>query len=482
MVSAVAALALACLVSAFTTPFVRAWALRRGVVDEPGGRRVHAEVTPRLGGVALLVGFFAPMAVFAGYGTEAMNNFMSRSPGELLGLIGGAVVVAGVGAVDDVRGVGPWPKLGAQAVAAAIAYFAGFRIEAVGIPGFGSLELGYFAAPVTFLWFLGITNALNLIDGLDGLAAGIALIASVANFVIAFSNGAFVVALLSASLAGSLLGFLRYNFNPAKIFMGDSGSMFLGFVLAATSIRGATTKSSTAVAILAPMVALGVPIFDTMLAMIRRTLAKQSLFAADRGHIHHRLLDLGLTHRRVVLVLYLSSIVLALAAVGIAFGRSWELGASLVLVGGVLFILVRLAGAVQRANRPLAGPAEHAAALEALRRRSERALGALRGCNEVSDIQRILAGLASDRRLLRQAELRPRARGEALRGVGAAELRYPLGTGSDQLHALEIKLNPHLAPLSDEARVILARVAEACEEALERAHVRTSHPELVAAG
>jgi hypothetical protein len=147
--------------------------------------------------------------------------------------------------------------------------------------------------------------------------------------------------MLSACLCGSLLGFLRYNFNPATIFLGDSGSMFLGFALAATALEGAATKSSTAIAILVPIIALGLPIVDTMLAMVRRTLTRRSIFAADRGHIHHRLLDLGITHRRVVLMLYGLSIALALAAMGIAFGRSWQVGAALVVVGVLVAVIVR---------------------------------------------------------------------------------------------------------------------------------------------
>ena len=359
MISAVAALILAALVTTVLTPRVRAMALSMGVVDAPGGRRVHKEVTPRLGGVAVIAGFFAPLALFAVVKTAAMQNLLGQ-PDLVIGLVLGSLVVCGVGAIDDVRSLGPWAKLAAQAVAAVIGYAFGYRIEAINIPTIGVVDMGVMALPITVLWFLAITNALNLIDGLDGLASGIALFATASNLVIAHYNDSHVVVLLSAALAGSLFGYLRYNFNPATIFLGDSGSMFLGFTLAATSLAGAMTKSSTAIAILAPMLALGVPIMDMLLAMVRRTLAKQSIFSADRGHIHHKLLDLGLTTRSVVLTLYGISLSLAVVAVAIAFGRSWHVGASLTVFGLLLFGIVRNVRHLQRQVKALA--AEQSAA------------------------------------------------------------------------------------------------------------------------
>lgn len=340
MISAIAALVIACLVTTVLTPRVRRFAVSMGVVDQPGGRHVHEYTTPRLGGVAVIVGFFVPLAGFAVVKTNAMLGFLEHG-NLVIGLLLGSAVVGVVGAVDDVRSLGPWAKLGAQTVAAVIAYQFGYRIEAVNVPLFGDIHMGVLALPVTVFWFLAITNAINLIDGLDGLASGIALFATATNLAISYVNGSHVVVLLSASLAGALLGFLRFNFNPAIIFLGDSGSMFLGFVLAATSVAGATTKSSTAIAILSPIIALGIPIMDTLLAMVRRTLAHQSIFAADRKHIHHKLLDLGFTHRRVVLLLYGMSVALAVAAMAVAFGRSAFVGAALLIAGVVLIIVVR---------------------------------------------------------------------------------------------------------------------------------------------
>ena len=340
MISAGLALVLSFVVTLSLTPWVRRFALSRGVIDEPGGRRVNQQATPRLGGISVIIGFFVPLALFAHAKTALMHDFLIQ-PKLVLGLVLGSLVVGLVGAIDDLRGLGPAPKLAAQLVGACIAYAFGYRIEVVSAPFLGELSLGVLGPLATVLWFLAITNALNLIDGLDGLAGGIAFFTCAANLAWGLLNNSPVVMLLSTSLAGALLGFLRYNFYPASIFLGDSGSMFLGFVLAATSIAGATTKSSTAIAILAPIIALGVPILDTLLAMVRRTVARRSIFAADRGHIHHRLLDLGLTHRHVVLLLHGSSILLAAAATGVTFGRSWQSGAALALAGSVLFALVR---------------------------------------------------------------------------------------------------------------------------------------------
>jgi len=340
VVSACLALLISCIVTLWLTPLVRGWAIARGVVDEPGGRRINQRIIPRLCGIAVIVGFFVPLALLAIAKTALMQSLLTNVH-LALGLVLGGLLVGVVGAVDDMRGLGPWTKLCAQLLGACVAYTFGYRIDAVNVPLLGELNMGYAGPLVTVGWFLAITNAINLIDGLDGLAGGISFFATVTNLCLALANQSHIVVLLSSSLGGALLGFLRYNWYPASIFLGDAGSMFLGFVLAATSIAGATTKSTTAVAIFAPMIALGVPITDTLFAMVRRKLARKPIFSADRGHIHHRLLDLGLTHRNVVIVLYVTSIVLATAALGVAFGRSWHIGAALAIAFAVLMGLVR---------------------------------------------------------------------------------------------------------------------------------------------
>jgi len=231
--------------------------------------------------------------------SEAYLSDMWHVAGLFLGA--GATVLLGL--ADDLRNLSAKFKFAAQAIIAVSVYFMGYQIGDVSLPFDVVISLGWLSLPVTVLWIVGVMNAINLIDGLDGLASGVSLFAVTTLFVLSLLSGNVVVGLTAASLGGALLGFLRYNFNPASIFMGDSGSLFLGFVLAVTAISG-SAKSSTLVALMIPVLALGLPLFDTSLAIVRRFIGGRPLFGADRGHIHHRLLDLGLTHRQVVLALY----------------------------------------------------------------------------------------------------------------------------------------------------------------------------------
>lgn len=329
--------------SAILTPLVRVVALRLGAYDEPDGRHVHNRRIPRLGGVAVVVAFFAALLCIFLVERASLGQLLMKHPSLVWGLFLGGVTIAALGAVDDLRGVRALHKLFVQVGVAGLAYAFGFRIEAVDFPWVGTIQFGLLAVPITVLWFVAVMNAVNLIDGLDGLAGGIAFVACVSNFVVGWLNDAVLVVFLSAALAGAVLGFLIYNFNPASIFMGDTGSLFLGFILAATSLLGSSVKSSTTVALLVPILALGVPIMDTLFAMVRRWLERRPLFAPDRGHIHHRLLDLGLTHRRAVIVLYAVSSVLAAAAVAVAAGQNWEVGGALIVVTIVVVGFVRAA-------------------------------------------------------------------------------------------------------------------------------------------
>lgn len=343
MRSYVAAFVVAAAVAVLLTPLVRLIALRVGAVSGPGGRHVHARSIPRLGGIAIALSFSAPLlALFLV--DSGVARIFRESQNLALGLLIGGGALCLVGVVDDTRGVRALYKLAAQVAVASFAFAMGFQINAVHVPGVGELSMGIFALPVTVIWIVGVTNAVNLIDGLDGLAAGVVFFAAVTNLVVAYLSGSVLVAVLMAAMMGSLVGFLFHNFNPARIFMGDSGSYFLGFVLATTSLAGSMQKASTAVSLLVPIVALGVPIFDTLFSMVRRILERRSVFSPDRGHIHHRLLDMGITHRRAVLILYGVSIVLTVAAIGIALGRSWEIGAALLTVTVVMIGLVRFVG------------------------------------------------------------------------------------------------------------------------------------------
>ena len=343
MRSYLAAFVVATVLGALLTPLVRRLALALGAVAAPGGRHVHRLSIPRLGGIAIALAFSAPLV-----GLFFVDGVIASAFRELsrlvIGLLVGATAMCVVGVVDDTRGVRALYKLAAQVVCAAGAFAAGFRIEAIALPFGGELSMGVFALPVTVLWIVGVTNAVNLIDGLDGLAAGVVFFASLTNFVVALISGNPLIGVLMAAMMGSLIGFLFYNFNPARIFMGDSGSYFLGFVLATTSLAGASQKASTAVALLVPVVALGVPIFDTLFSIVRRWLERRPLFSPDRGHIHHRLLDMGLTHRRAVLSLYAVSVLFTVASIAISLGRSWQVGAALLGATVVMMGLVRSVG------------------------------------------------------------------------------------------------------------------------------------------
>ena len=326
------------------TPLARKLALAVGAVDAPRGRSVHAYRTPRLGGLAIAAAWCLAVLVFMAF-DDFTGGVLQHTRSYLAAVIGGGGFMCAVGAVDDIRGLRASRKLIAQLAAAIAAFALGFRIDAISLPFFGTVPMGAFALPVTTLWVVGITNAVNLIDGLDGLAAGVAFFAALTSFTVACLTGNQFVAVLSAPLMGVLAGFLLFNFNPARIFMGDSGSYFLGFTLATLSIVGGVQqKATTAVSLLVPILALGLPIFDTLFTMFRRFLERRSVFSPDRGHIHHRLIDLGLTHRRAVMLLYAVCVVFTAAAVGVSLGRTWPTGVALVAVSAVCVALIRFAG------------------------------------------------------------------------------------------------------------------------------------------
>jgi UDP-GlcNAc:undecaprenyl-phosphate GlcNAc-1-phosphate transferase len=333
----------AMVIAALLTPVVRRVALAVGAVDAPGGRRVHAVVTPRLGGVAIVVAYlFAVVAcVASGLLREAVWDWPA-----LWVFLGAGALIALAGVVDDVRELGAKRKLFIQSVVASLAWVGGARIEtSVFLPGIGPVVIGpELSYILTLIWIVAFINAINLIDGLDGLAGGVVFFATVTNLVVALTTGNTLAAVLNAALSGAVLGFLFYNFNPATIFMGDTGSMFLGYCLGTAALMSGRQKESTVASLLVPVIALGLPITDTLLAMLRRVAAKRSVFAADRQHLHHRLLNLGLTHRRAVLIMYACSIVLCMAALAAALGRNWQVGAA--ITGAVVTLIgaVRFAG------------------------------------------------------------------------------------------------------------------------------------------
>ena len=258
---------------------------------------------PRLGGVAVFFAF--ALACFVLMLVERWQDWTGTfSSTAFIHLLIGGVAVTAVGVVDDIYDVRPIVKIVVQIAAACYLYANGYQINAVSNPVTGeSVRLGMLSAPLTVIWFVGMSNAFNLIDGLDGLAAGVGLFSTSTLFIACVMNNQWETAIIASALGGSLLGFLRYNFNPASIFLGDSGSLFAGFALAAVAVRG-SMKSSAAIAVAAPLMALAVPILDSGIAVLRRLVRGDDVFRADGDHIHHRLLRMGLTPRRVVATLY----------------------------------------------------------------------------------------------------------------------------------------------------------------------------------
>ncbi|MFI5178754.1 MAG: glycosyltransferase family 4 protein [Vicinamibacterales bacterium] len=303
----------AAIVAATLTPGVRALALRVGAVDAPGARKIHALATPRLGGVAVLAAGVSALALAAGVsrvlGTPAESLLTPTA--RALGV--GAAIVFAVGLRDDVKGVTPSAKLAAISLAAALALADGILIQRFTL-FHHTYQLGLLAMPATFLWIVGLTNAFNLIDGLDGLATGMAIIAATSCGLLLLIRGDRQNAVVLVALVGAGVGFLPYNFNPATIFLGDCGSLVFGFVLAVTAITG-WQKGATALAVGAPLLVLALPIADVVGSVARRVAGRRPVFAPDQRHIHHWLLRLGLSHRGAVLVLYACALVLAALAV-----------------------------------------------------------------------------------------------------------------------------------------------------------------------
>ena len=304
MQSYIVAFSIALVVAYFITPKVMELAIKVGALDAPDERKVHKGMIPRMGGLAIYAGFV--LAVLA-------SMYVSR---EIMGLLVGGTIILIVGIIDDLKPLPANVKLLGQIVAAAVLVMFDIRIEWLTNPFGEMIYVDYLAIPLTILWVVGLTNTVNLIDGLDGLAAGVSTIASVTILLVALQQNFWTVAILTAALAGSALGFLQHNFNPAKIFMGDTGSMFLGYMLAAISILGAV-KSAATIALIVPIVALGLPILDTAFAIIRRYMSGRPIFKPDKGHLHHRLLEMGLTQKQAVLLMYVISGCLGLSAIAL---------------------------------------------------------------------------------------------------------------------------------------------------------------------
>ena len=332
---------LAFIVAFSATPIVKSLAFKVGAIDVPKDeRRMHKEPIARLGGIAIIAGFFISI-LFSLISSELLHTATGIVfNSEFIGLVTGAVIIAILGIVDDIKALSAKIKLPVQIIAAVIVAVSGIRIQTITNP-FSEVGVSFFPTwlsyVITILWVVGITNAINLIDGLDGLAAGVSSIASMSLFFVSVmrADPDIHTAVLAAILTGASLGFLPYNFNPAKIFMGDTGSTFLGFVLGTISIQG-TYKTYTAIAIAVPILVLALPLFDTIFAILRRLASGKSIMEADRGHLHHRLVDMGLSQRQSVGLIYVASAALGLCAVVLDY--KGPVSAIILVIGVAIFV------------------------------------------------------------------------------------------------------------------------------------------------
>jgi UDP-GlcNAc:undecaprenyl-phosphate GlcNAc-1-phosphate transferase len=323
----VAAALIAFATAVFTTPYVRRLALNVGMLDATGERRMHDQPKPRIGGIAVYLGFAFAMFSALGYLIKTQQFGHPGQPGgldnvhDVVGLIFGGTLILMVGIWDDVMTMSPRAKLLAQVVVAGISMLYGFVIPAFitnplhhGQPIYFPHGFEWLVYPLTLLWYVGMMNAINFIDGLDGLLSGVTVISATSLLVIDLTRGHAEIALILAALAGAALGFLRYNWNPAKIILGDSGALFIGYVFATVSIIG-VSKTAFAISLLVPLLVLALPVVDTAVAIVRRTRAGKKFYEADRGHFHHQLIfRFGLNVRQAVLLIYGVCLVLGVVA------------------------------------------------------------------------------------------------------------------------------------------------------------------------
>ncbi|WP_102273773.1 glycosyltransferase family 4 protein [Cytobacillus massiliigabonensis] len=326
------------------TPLVKKLAFKIGATDKPNQRKVHQKIMPRLGGLAIYLSFIIGMFILQ---PEDPNG-----PAIGISIVVGSVVIIITGILDDMFEISAKVKMLGQLVAAIIVVvWGGVSVEFINLPFGGELQFGYFSIPVTILWIVGITNAINLIDGLDGLAAGVSSIALITISGMAIIMGDTYVVIVGSILLVSTLGFLFYNFHPAKIFMGDTGALFLGYMISVLALLG--FKNVTLISLIVPIIILGVPISDTLFAIIRRVVNKKPLSAPDKSHLHHCLLGLGYSHRQTVLIIYAIAAFFGLTAVIFSQATVWWA----LIVIAVLLLLIEVfaekVGLMGKDHRPL---------------------------------------------------------------------------------------------------------------------------------
>lgn len=330
------------LASVALTPLVKKFAIYIGAVDKPNQRKVHQKIMPRLGGLAIYISMLIGFAIL-----QPTSNYYATWP-----IVVGATIIVITGIFDDRFELSPKVKLLGQILAAVVVIFAAHvQIPYVELPFGWSINLGYFTIPFTLLWIVGVTNAINLIDGLDGLAAGVSSIVLITISAMAMFMGNTFAVVIGTILLASTLGFLLYNFHPAKIFMGDTGALLLGFMISVISILG--FKSITVYSLILPIIILGVPISDTMFAIIRRIVNKKPLSAPDKSHLHHCLLRLGFSHRQTVLIIYAMSAFFGIAAVMLSNSTLWGATVIIAVVLLTIQLVAERVGLVSENYRPM---------------------------------------------------------------------------------------------------------------------------------
>ena len=361
---AIVAVACAALVSYTITPPVRLLAFRIGAIDIPtDARRMHKKPIPRIGGLAIFAGFLIATIVFCEPSSQLFSIWIG----------GGILVILGI--LDDIFRLPAWIKLIVQLCVAGISVSFGILIDHITLFG-AHIEFGYFSIPITILWIVGLSNAINLIDGLDGLSCGVSTITSISIFMVMLITGDLTSALITAILTGSCLGFFPYNRNPAKIFMGDTGALFLGYTLSIISVQG-LFKLHTMLSFLVPLSIFALPILDTLIAICRRVIHGQSPFHPDRGHFHHKLVDMGFSHKEAVKILYAISGIMGLVAVTYTDAmfqesatRIWK---TLILLAAAILILVLIFICMKKpSTRILSGLAEHVSEIRLETEKQER--------------------------------------------------------------------------------------------------------------
>lgn len=334
------------MLSLILTPFIKILAFKIGAVDKPGERRINTKTMPSAGGLSIFISF--SIAVLWEFGDTLDIH-------RIWPMLLGALIVVITGLLDDVFELTPLQKtLGLVLAALEIYFIAGIRINTVTIPFLGFFQLGWLSLPVTLIWILAITNAVNLIDGLDGLASGVSIIALITIGIISFfflPDTGVVLAILIFSLVAAIVGFFPYNFYPATIFLGDTGALFLGFMIAIFSLQG--LKNATFISVITPMFILGVPITDTVFAMIRRRFNKQPISSADKMHLHHRLISLGFTHRGAVLTIYAMAIAFSFIALLMNYASTWAIILLVISTTFGLELFIELIGLVGENRQPL---------------------------------------------------------------------------------------------------------------------------------